>query len=65
MAASARRLASFVLVLLALSSSGCMFLDAGGRELDDHGSHAKYKHQSYGAHVVDSMFESDSDEDCD
>jgi hypothetical protein len=62
MTASARRIC--ILVLLALSSSGCMFIDAGGREMNDHGSHAKYRHQSYGAHVVDSMFESD-DEDCD
>ncbi len=53
MTASARRLC--ILVLLALSSSGCMFIDAGARELDDHGSHAKYEHQSYGAHFGDAL----------
>ena len=62
MTASARRLC--LLVLVALSSTGCMFIDAGARELDDHGSHAKYEHKSYGGHVIDSLFESD-DQDCD
>jgi hypothetical protein len=49
---------------LSLCSTGCLgaFIDAGFRELDDSGDDARYAHQSYGAHVVDSMFDDDDDD---
>ncbi|MDC3379219.1 hypothetical protein OAX78_02950 [Planctomycetota bacterium] len=41
---------------LTLSGTGCVAaLDAGFRELDDHGSSPRYESQSYGAHFVDAL----------
>lgn len=57
-----RRFAALAFALLALSGTGCgALIDAGFRELDDHGSHARYRHQSYGAHVVDALLEEEDD----
>jgi hypothetical protein len=66
--ASMTRSVSSLLALLvaSLATTGCgALIDAGFRELDDHGDHARYEHQSYGAHVIDSMLEDDDDCDCD
>jgi hypothetical protein len=49
---------------LLTSTTGCAaFIDAGFRELSDHGSNARYENKSYLEHVGDSLFE-DDDEDC-
>ncbi len=51
---------TLALLLIALSTSGCgALIDAGFRELDDHGSHARYRHQSFGAHFADALTEED------
>ena len=64
---------ALALLLITLSTSGCgsiafALVDAGFRELDDHGSHAKYEHQSYGAHFGDALGDAlaadDDDDDC-
>lgn len=49
-------------LILAMSGSGCAaFIDAGFRELDDHGDDARYENQSYMAHVVDAWLEDDDE----
>ena len=48
--------------LLSSTAGGCAALiDAGGRELQDHGDHAKYENKSYGEHFLDSLLEDDDD----
>lgn len=56
---------ALVVAALALCNTGCLgaFIDAGFRELSDDGDDARYAHQDYGSHVIDSMF--DDDDDCD
>ena len=34
-------------------------IDAGFKDLTDHGKHPLYENKSYGQHFVDSLFESD------
>ncbi|MGE0709921.1 MAG: hypothetical protein AB7N76_25315 [Planctomycetota bacterium] len=53
------------LLLLMACSTGCCFVDAGFRELQDDGPNPRYAHQPYMAHVVDSLTESDDDRRCD
>ncbi|HBP23893.1 MAG TPA: hypothetical protein DEA08_39710 [Planctomycetes bacterium] len=60
------KIASLFLAIafVAASCNGCAaFIDAGFRELDDHGDNARYEHKSYLAHVADSWLE-DDDDDC-
>jgi hypothetical protein len=64
-----RALSLSLALLLGLGNSGCVLaalIDAGGRELNDHGDYARYENKSYGHHFADSLFESDDDDDdCD
>ena len=58
------KLASLILAMLfvAWSCSGCAaFIDAGFRELDDHGDNARYENKDYLAHVADAWLEDDDD----
>ncbi|MDC3379218.1 hypothetical protein OAX78_02945 [Planctomycetota bacterium] len=60
-----RRTLLVLVCALALSGTGCVAaLDAGFRELDDHGSSPSYESQSYAAHLVDAVND-DSDRDRD
>lgn len=56
---------ALIVVPLTLCTTGCLgaFIDAGFRELSDEDDDSRYPHQSYGAHVVDSLLE--DDDDCD
>ena len=58
------KIASLFLAIafVATTCSGCAaFIDAGFRELDDHGDNARYENKSYMGHVVDSWLEDDDD----
>ncbi len=54
------------LAIALTATTGCAALiDAGFRELDDHGKHARYENKSYGEHFVDALLEDDDhDDDC-
>ena len=53
------------LTLLLVPTAGCSALiEAGSRDLQDHGRHARYESKSYGEHFLDALGEDDDDDDC-
>jgi hypothetical protein len=54
-----------LLSLLLLPATGCgSLIEAGSRDLQDHGDHARYENKSFGEHFVDALCEPDPEPAC-